>query len=116
MPAVRPLLLACLAARALDAQAPERPTGFPAVCGSQEVQVLLLGTYHFANPGRDVVALAVDDVLQPSRQAQLDELTARLAAWAPDRIAVEWPISFTDSARARYARYRTNTLAATRNE
>src|SRR5689334_20178334 len=41
----------------------EAPTGFPARCDPAEVQVMLLGTYHFANPGRDAVKQKVDDVL-----------------------------------------------------
>jgi hypothetical protein len=41
----------------------EAPTGFPARCAPSEVQVMLLGTYHFANPGLDEVKQHVDDVL-----------------------------------------------------
>ena len=97
-------------------QSPELPTGFPAVCAPGEVQVMLLGTYHFANPGRDVIKQDIDDVLAPKRQGELENIATRLAGWKPDRIAVEWPFSRTDSARARYARYRAGTLASNRNE
>jgi hypothetical protein len=78
--------------------------------------VMLLGTYHFANPGRDVIKQDIADVLQPSRQAELEDLVTRLASWTPDRIAVEWPFSQTDTARARYARYLAKTLPPNRNE
>jgi hypothetical protein len=77
---------------------------------------MLLGTYHFANPGRDVIKQDIDDVLQPRRQAELEDLVTRLASWKPDRIAVEWPISGTDTARARYARYLARTMPPNRNE
>ena len=77
---------------------------------------MLLGTYHFANPGRDVIKQDIDDVLQPKRQAELEDLATRLASWKPDRIAVEWPISQTDTVRARYARYLEKTLPPNRNE
>ncbi len=100
----------------LQAQTADRPTGFPAVCAQSEVQVMLLGTYHFANPGRDVIKQDIDDVLQPTRQSQLDDLVTHLASWKPDRIAVESPFSRTDTLRARYARYRALTLAPSRNE
>jgi hypothetical protein len=77
---------------------------------------MLLGTYHFANPGLDAVKQQVDDVLAPHRQAQLDDLALRLSKWQPDAIAVEWPWSFADSTQARYERYRAGTLTPSRNE
>lgn len=75
---------------ALPARA-QTPTGFPARCAPNEVQVLLLGTYHFAGSNGDAVQTPAEDVLGPARQAQLEELSARLAEWAPDQISVEWP-------------------------
>jgi len=113
---LRSLLFLLLGTTALQAQTMDRPTGFPAVCDQAEVQVLLLGTYHFANPGRDVVKQDIDDVLEPRRQAELEELVQRLASWKPDRIAVEWPFSRTDTIGARYAKYLAKTLPPSRNE
>ncbi len=92
------------------------PTGFPITCATGQVRVMLLGVYHFANPGSDVITQDVDNVLLPSRQAELEDLARRLAAWQPDIIGVEWPWSSFDSTQARYARYRARTLAPTRNE
>lgn len=112
----RSVALLLATALALPAQTADRPTGFPAVCDPAEVQVMLLGTYHFANPGHDVIRQDIDDVLQPKRQAELEELVSRLAAWKPDRIAVEQPFSRTDTVRARYARYLAKSLAPDRNE
>jgi len=77
---------------------------------------MLLGTYHFANPGQDVIKQDIDDVLQPKRQVELEDLVSRLASWRPDRIAVEQSISRTDSVRARYARYLAKALTPSRNE
>ena len=104
-------------ARYAHAQATDvRPTGFPAVCAPSEVQVMLLGTYHFANPGHDVVKEDFDDVLQPRRQTEIEEVARRLALWKPDRVAVEWPWSYMDSTALRYASYRAGTLPPSRNE
>jgi hypothetical protein len=77
---------------------------------------MLLGTYHFANPGHDVIKQDIDDVLKPERQAQVEELAKRLASWKPDVVAVEWPWSFNDSTQARYSAYRAGTLPPSRNE
>ena len=76
MPLRCSLALLVLGTAALHAQTADRPTGFPAGCGPAEVQVMLLGTYHFANPGRDVIKQDIDDVLQPKRQAELEDLLA----------------------------------------
>jgi hypothetical protein len=110
------LLALALEPSRVGGQTPDRPTGFPAVCAPGEVQVMLLGTYHFANPGRDAIKQDIDDVLKPQRQAELEDIATRLARWQPDRIAVEWPWSRTDTTQARYARYRAGTLAPNRNE
>jgi hypothetical protein len=56
---------------------------------SEPVQVMVLGMYHFANPGLDVVKFNVDDVLAPKRQAEIANLVDSLAQWAPTKIAVE---------------------------
>jgi len=94
----------------------EAPTGFPTRCDPAEVQVMLLGTYHFANPGRDAVKQRVDDVLASNRQREIADLVERLAAWHPEQVAVEWPANDADSITAQYARYRSGSLAPTRNE
>src|SRR3546814_3539563 len=54
-----------------------------------EVEVMVLGTFHWANPGRDAVNMQVDDVLSPRRQREIAVLAQTLALWQPTRIAVE---------------------------
>ena len=48
----------------------------PAVTAApqQPVQVMVLGSYHFGNPGRDKVNAHVDDVTTPQRQRELEAL------------------------------------------
>jgi hypothetical protein len=125
MPRFPSIMVACALASAgcagrhigaSSSAASETPTGFPVRCDSAEVRVMLLGTYHFANPGLDDVKQEVDDVLEPTRQREITDLVERLAAWRPEQIAVEWPASQADSIAARYARYRAGTLAPSRNE
>jgi Family of unknown function (DUF5694) len=52
-------------------------------------QVLVLGTYHMANPGRDMYNMQVDDVRTPNRQRELAQLADVLAKYAPTKIAIE---------------------------
>jgi len=53
------------------------------------VQVMVLGTYHFGNPGQDLHNLKVDSVLTPAKQRELEEVAMRLAKFKPIKIAVE---------------------------
>lgn len=58
--------------------APEKPA-----------KLMVLGTIHLHNPGRDIHNLNVDDVLSPKRQKEIGDLVARLQAFKPTKIAVE---------------------------
>lgn len=52
-------------------------------------QIMILGSYHMANPGKDYANLRADDVLAPARQAQIETVVAALAAFGPTKIAIE---------------------------
>ena len=91
------------------------PEGWPR-CEPEQVQVMLLGTYHMDNPGLDEVNVDADDVLTDERQAQLEDLTERLADWKPDRIAVERPYDNVAAVNSLYERYRTGEYAYGREE
>lgn len=53
------------------------------------VEVMVLGVYHFANPGLDMSNIEVDDVLAPRRQREIEILVDALAQWQPTKVAVE---------------------------
>lgn len=55
----------------------------------EPVSVLILGTYHFGNPGQDLHNMKVEDVRTPEKQAELADVAARLARFKPNKIAVE---------------------------
>ena len=99
------ILSALLLLAAAPGAAQTVPTGFPAECRPGEVEVMLLGTYHFAGSSGDAIQTPAEDVLGARRQAELEALARRLAEWGPQQIAVEWPLSFADSTQARYRRY-----------
>jgi hypothetical protein len=46
---------------------------------SELVQILVLGTYHFGNPGQDLHNMQVDDVRTAAKQAELAGVATRLA-------------------------------------
>lgn len=80
---------------------------------SQDVEVMVVGTYHMSNPGQDLHNTRADDVLVPKRQRELEAIASALLRFAPTRVAVEWPADVTSE---RYRRYRDGTLDASRNE
>ena len=76
-------------------------------------RVILIGTYHFSNPGQDQANVESVDVTMPRRQAELQAVTDALAGFKPTFVGVEWP---AEAARDNYARYLDGTLPASRNE
>jgi hypothetical protein len=78
-------------------------------------EILVLGTYHMANPGRDVFNMAADDVLSPKRQAEIAELLAVLKRFQPTKIAVESTV-YEDRRPKQYAEYLAGRYALTQNE
>lgn len=53
-------------------------------------QALLIGTFHFHNPGMDAVKLNTFDVMSPASQKELENITDQIAKFHPDKIFVEW--------------------------
>ena len=60
-------------------------------CAGSATPVLLLGTWHMDNPGKDMLNLKTDDVLVPRRQKEIKELVNRLAKFRPTRVLIEAP-------------------------
>ncbi len=52
-------------------------------------EILVLGTYHMANPGHDIYNMRADDVQSPARQQQIAELREVLKRFHPTKIAIE---------------------------
>lgn len=53
-------------------------------------KVLLLGTFHFHNPGADIVKQKTFDILAPSAQQDLEKITGQIGKFKPAKIFVEW--------------------------
>src|SRR5262249_10957117 len=61
----------------------------PATTQAKKAHVLVLGSFHMANPGHDIFNLKVDDVLEPKRQKEIAETVAILKKFHPTKIAIE---------------------------
>lgn len=79
-------------------------------------QVMLVSSYHLANNNRDLINIAIDNVLNPHRQEELERLVDNLAQWRPTKIAIEWDRSDQAGLDRRYARYLSGKLDLTANE
>lgn len=78
-------------------------------------EVLVLGVYHMANPGRDIFNTQADDVLTPKRQAELSQLIDVLKRFRPTKIAIEadpWSQKVTQQ----YSDYLKGKYTLSRNE
>jgi hypothetical protein len=60
------------------------------------VKVMVLGTWHFSNPGLDVVNVQSEDVRTPNRQRELEAVADALAEFRPTKIMVEKVVNTTD--------------------
>lgn len=90
-------LMLTLAAAAAPACAAGAAAKAPA-----EAQVMIVGTFHFSNPGRDLHNVKSVDVMEPKRQAELAAITRSLSRFKPTMVAVEWAAPRTTE---RYADY-----------
>uniref|UniRef100_UPI00404AAFAB DUF5694 domain-containing protein n=1 Tax=Fulvivirga sp. TaxID=1931237 RepID=UPI00404AAFAB len=57
----------------------------------KETSVMLLGTYHFNNPGQDSFNMEVDDYSTDKRQEEIRALVDLLAKYKPTKIFLEFP-------------------------
>lgn len=118
------LTVVALCAAGLSAQADDarysltchdRATGLSSKEEAQRAEVLVLGVFHMANPGRDIFNMQADDVLAPKRQQEIVELSEVLKKFKPTKIAVEADYG-TDVVPKRYAEYLAGKHELTRNE
>lgn len=77
-------------------------------------EVLVLGVYHMANPGRDVFNMNADDVLAAKRQAEIVQLIEVLKRFQPTKVAIE--ADMYGRRRQEYADYLAGKHTLSRNE
>jgi len=83
---------------------------------AERAEVLVLGTYHFANPGLDVVQVEVADVLSAARQEEINTVVEALARFRPTKIAVESIPPSAPGLDSLYLAYRSGRHELSRNE
>lgn len=77
---------------------------------------MILGTYHFANPGLDVVKTEVADVLSVTKQEEIARIVDALARFDPTHIVVEVRPERAARLDSLYAAYQAGQHELTRDE
>ena len=67
--------------------------------------LIILGSYHFANPGRDIVKSKVTDVSTHERQKQLEELIEKLKKFKPTKIVLECAVEKNAQFQENFSKY-----------
>ena len=96
------VLLATLSTAAVAAETPR-------------AEVLVIGVFHMANPGRDLFNMKADDVLAPKRQAEIAQVIETLKRFHPTKIAIESDV-YSERVPKQYADYLAGKYTLTRNE
>jgi hypothetical protein len=78
-------------------------------------EILVLGTYHMSNPGRDIYNMQADDVLSPKRQQEIEQLIEVLKKFHPTKIAIEADVG-SERVEKEYSDYLAGKYTLTRNE
>lgn len=71
---------------------------------SKKKQILLIGTFHFENPGLDVAKINTFNVMSDKSQKELENITNKIKQFGPDKIFVEWNYEKQDRLDKFYAR------------
>lgn len=90
-------------------------TAFPAQA-EKPISVMVIGTWHFSNPGLDVVNVEAEDVRTPKRQCELRAIAAALAEFRPTKIMVERVAKSPDLVDGGFGEFTPALLAERRDE
>jgi hypothetical protein len=83
---------------------------------AQPIEVMVVGTYHFANPGLDLANVKADDVLKPQRQKELQAVIEALTRFRPTKIMIERQAKTADLVDPKFAGFTVNDLGRNRDE
>jgi hypothetical protein len=72
---------------------------------TKQKEVLLIGTFHFNNPGADLVKADKFDVLSEKSQKELQIIANKIKDFSPDKIFVEWSFNKSNELDSLHALY-----------
>lgn len=93
-----------------------QPAAAEAAGERKSIEVMVVGSWHFAGSERDLISFKTDDVRSSKRQAELEALAAALAEFKPNKIMVERVAKTPDLVDPGYAAFTPETLSKDANE
>lgn len=78
-------------------------------------EALLIGTFHYHNPGLDVVKTKSFDILSQAAQLELEEISSDIQAYNPSKIFVEWPYNAQRELDSLYKLYKEDKYFTNKN-
>jgi hypothetical protein len=85
-------------------------------CKPDAVPLMIVGSFHFSNPGLDTFNAKVKDVLTPEKQAEIAEVMKRLEGFQPTKVAIEAPFKGSTTWPDRFKQYVDDKYTLGRNE
>lgn len=79
-------------------------------------RILIVGTGHWANHGRDIVNRQFDDFLSARRQDEIREVLGHLLRFDPTAVVVEYPFERNELLNADYREFRAGKFPLTASE
>lgn len=83
---------------------------------TKKKQILLIGSFHFENPGLDVAKVNTFNVMTDKSQKELESITDKIKKFGPDKIFVEWDYKKQDKLDKFYAKNTNSLLREKANE
>jgi len=83
---------------------------------AEPAQVMLIGTFHFSNPGKDSVKVDDVDIFDEVSQNYLQQLSKQLAEFKPTRVLLEYDPENEELINQRYKDYLAGTYELGTNE
>jgi len=82
----------------------------------KKTKVLLLGSFHFDNPGLDVAKFENANILSAKRQAEVLEVVEKIKQFRPDKIFIEMPAERQQRLDSNFNKYKAGELKLSSSE
>ncbi len=80
------------------------------------IEIMVVGTYHFANPNQDEFNVKAADVKTPEKQREIISVTKSLQEFQPDKITIESQVQHQPLVDSLYTEYRADRYELKRTE
>ncbi|MCF7568934.1 DUF5694 domain-containing protein [Sabulilitoribacter arenilitoris] len=72
---------------------------------SNSKEILLIGTFHYNNPGADLAKTKSFDILSEASQLELEKISSSINNYNPTKVFVEWPYNKQEELDSLYQLY-----------